>query len=62
MISAGTTVTTVSRVLGHATVIQTLNTYGHFYNEDVETSMELLGRIYESGRGSGGDLQMAKLA
>jgi len=55
-------VTTVSRVLGHSTVIQTLNTYGHFYKEDVETSMELLGRTYESGRGSGGDLQIAKLA
>jgi integrase len=62
MISAGTPVTTVSRVLGHSTVIQTLNTYGHFYKEDVETSMELLGRTYESGRGSGGDLHIAKLA
>jgi integrase len=62
MISSGTPVTTVSRVLGHSSVVQTLNTYGHFYKEDVETSMANIGRSYSAGRGSDGELTLARLA
>jgi integrase len=62
MISSGTPVTTVSRVLGHSSVVQTLNTYGHFYKEDVETSMANIGRSYSAGRGSDGELALARLA
>jgi integrase len=39
-------ITNVSRILGHSTVVQTLNTYGHFYQEDIEDSMATLGNAF----------------
>jgi integrase len=41
-------ITNVSRILGHSTVVQTLNTYGHFYQEDIEDSMATLGTAYSN--------------
>ena len=62
MISAGTPITTVSRVLGHSSVVQTLNTYGHFYKEDVQTSMSVIGANYLSERDRDGESHIPKLA
>jgi integrase len=50
LISAGTPITAVSKILGHSTVVQTLNTYGHYYSDDIRTSMENMGRIFNSAQ------------
>jgi integrase len=55
LISAGSPITTVSKVLGHGTVLQTLNTYSHYYKDDMNASMAMIGEMYETGRGSKGD-------
>lgn len=46
LIRLGNPITNVSRILGHSTVIQTLNTYGHFYQEDIKDSMVALGDAF----------------
>ncbi len=55
LISNGTPITTVSKVLGHSTVVQTLNTYGHYYEDDMLSSMESLSNMFDAPRGSKGD-------
>ncbi len=55
LISDGAPITTVSKVLGHASVVQTLSTYSHYYQEVLRTSMASIGALYESVRGSKGD-------
>jgi integrase len=49
LISSGASITSVSRILGHSSVVQTLNTYSHYYKEDVEVSMAKLGDLYSRG-------------
>jgi integrase len=49
LISSGASITSVSRILGHSSVVQTLNTYSHYYKEDVEVSMTKLGDLYSRG-------------
>ena len=46
LIRLGNPITNVSRILGHSTVVQTLNTYGHFYQEDIKDSMATLGDAF----------------
>jgi integrase len=55
LIASGTPITTVSRILGHTNIMQTLNTYGHYFQQDVETSMANLNAKYAAARGSKGD-------
>lgn len=49
LISSGASITSVSRILGHSSVVQTLNTYSHYYKEDVQASMTKLGDLYSRG-------------
>jgi integrase len=49
LISSGASITSVSRILGHSSVVQTLNTYSHYYKEDVQASMSKLGDLYSRG-------------
>jgi integrase len=55
LIASGTPITTVSRILGHTNIVQTLNTYGHYFQQDVETSIANLNAKYLEARGSKGD-------
>ena len=55
LISSGTPITAVSRILGHSSVMQTLITYGHYYKDDIEDSMRNLGGVLVSARGLDGD-------
>jgi integrase len=48
LIRLGNPVTNVSRILGHSTVVQTLNTYGHFYQDDIKDSMATLGNAFKA--------------
>jgi integrase len=50
LIQQGTQITTVSRILGHSTVTQTLNTYGHYYQNDVEASLLKLDSTLTAAR------------
>ena len=43
LISLGTPITTVSCVLGHASIKMTLDTYGHYCEDDTSLWMEKLG-------------------
>jgi integrase len=43
LISLGAPITTVSHVLGHASVKMTLDTYGHYYEDDTREWMSRLG-------------------
>lgn len=43
LISQGTPVTTVSKILGHASTQMTLDVYGHLYEDDATTYMDRLG-------------------
>jgi integrase len=49
LISSGASITSVSRILGHSSVVQTLKTYSHYYKEDVQASMSKLGDLYSRG-------------
>jgi integrase len=62
LISSGTPITAVSKILGHSTVVQTLNTYGHYYSDDIKASMENMGAIFVSARGLDGDSQKQLMA
>ena len=62
LISSGTPITAVSKILGHSTVVQTLNTYGHYYSDDIKASMETMGAIFVSARGLDGDSQKQLMA
>lgn len=53
LIQQGAQITTVSRILGHSTVMQTLNTYGHYYQDDLETSLQLLDTTLSELRNAG---------
>jgi integrase len=55
LISAGTPITAVSRILGHSSVMQTLITYGHYYKDDIAKSMRSLGESFAAERGLDGD-------
>ena len=46
LISQGAQITTVSQILGHKSIIQTLKTYGHYYPSDVEKTISGLGDAY----------------
>ena len=49
LISLGTPITTVSYILGHASIKMTLDTYGHYYEDDTSIWMEKLGsHIHEN--------------
>ena len=49
LISLGTPITTVSYILGHASIKMTLDTYGHYYEDDTSLWMEKLGsHIHET--------------
>jgi len=50
LIQQGTQITTVSRILGHSTVVQTLNTYGHYYQNDVTQSLQRLDEMLSNVR------------
>lgn len=50
LIKQGAQITTVSRILGHSTVTQTLNTYGHYYKDDLETSLNKLDATLSDAR------------
>jgi integrase len=43
LISLGTPITTVSYILGHASVKMTLDIYGHYYKDDTSFWMSALG-------------------
>jgi integrase len=43
LISLGTPITTVSYILGHASVKMTLDIYGHYYEDDTTSWMSALG-------------------
>ena len=43
LISQGTPITTVSKILGHASTQMTLDVYGHLYEDDAMTYMDRLG-------------------
>jgi integrase len=47
LISQGAQITTVSNILGHASIVQTLRTYGHYYPSDVKQSLIGLGAAFE---------------
>ena len=50
LISQGTPVTTVSKILGHASTQITLDVYGHLYEDDASTYMDRLGdSLFNSG-------------
>jgi integrase len=59
LISSGAPITTVSYIMGHSSVVQTLDTYGHYYTKDVEATMRNLSDNFETLRGSKGDLKIA---
>ena len=48
LISQGAQITTVSQILGHKSIIQTLKTYGHYYPSDVEKTISGIGEAYLS--------------
>ena len=49
LISLGTPITAVSYILGHASIKMTLDTYGHYYEDDTSLWMEKLGsHIHET--------------
>lgn len=50
LIQQGTQITTVSRILGHSTVTQTLNTYGHYYQNDLAQSLQRLDETLSNVR------------
>ena len=50
LIQQGTQITTVSRILGHSTVTQTLNTYGHYYQNDLTQSLQRLDEALSNVR------------
>lgn len=50
LISSGTPITAVSKILGHSSVVQTLNTYGHYYSDDIRASMEQMGMAFKSAQ------------
>lgn len=62
LISSGATITTVSRILGHSSVVQTLSTYSHFYKEDVEASMTKLSELYLKKSVIGDELALSMVA
>lgn len=47
LISQGAQITTVSKILGHASLVQTLKTYGHYYPSDMQDSLFGLGAAFE---------------
>ena len=47
LISQGAQITTVSKILGHASIVQTLKTYGHYYPSDMQDSLFGLGAAFE---------------
>lgn len=47
LISQGAQITTVSKILGHASIVQTLKTYGHHYPTDMKQSLAGLGSAFE---------------
>jgi integrase len=50
LISQGTPITTVSKILGHASTQMTLDVYGHLYEDDAMTYMDRLGEsLFNSG-------------
>jgi len=50
LISSGTPITAVSKILGHSSVVQTLNTYGHYYSDDIRACMEQMGLTFKSAQ------------
>lgn len=46
LISQGSQITTVSKILGHASIVQTLKTYGHHYPSDMKQSLVGLGSAF----------------
>lgn len=46
LISQGAQITTVSQILGHKSIVQTLKTYGHYYPSDVEKTISGIGEAY----------------
>lgn len=48
LISQGAQITTVSKILGHASIVQTLKTYGHYYPSDMKQSMLGLGAAFDA--------------
>lgn len=48
LISQGAQITTVSKILGHASIVQTLKTYGHYYPSDMQQSLFGLGAAFDS--------------
>jgi integrase len=47
LISQGAQITTVSKIPGHASIVQTLRTYGHYYPSDMQDSLFGLGAAFE---------------
>ena len=47
LISQGAQITTVSKIIGHAAIVQTLKTYGHYYPSDMQDSLFGLGAAFE---------------
>jgi len=47
LISQGAQITTVSKILGHASIVQTLKTYGHYYPSDMQDSLFGLGDAFD---------------
>ena len=48
LISQGAQITTVSKILGHASIFQTLETYGHHYPSDMKDSLNRLGKTFDA--------------
>lgn len=46
LISQGSQITSVSKILGHASIVQTLKTYGHHYPSDMKQSLVGLGSAF----------------
>lgn len=47
LISGGAPVTVVARILGHSSVVMTLNIYGHYYKDDLRDSIAHLSASFE---------------
>ncbi len=47
LIRQGAQITTVSKILGHAFIIQTLKTYGHYYPSDMQQTLFALGVAFD---------------
>lgn len=62
LISSGASITTVAKILGHESVVQTLNTYGHFYKSDIEATMSSLSKSWIKVEKSGSPGEMKALA